>query len=107
MNLRYKTIPVSRETYARLSQRKERLGKRTWDELIQYLLDAHENLRRLQLVKVMCNDLREASASLPGWWKILRQRLVDEELATEALSYLKQKEGEPDIFIIDKEKCRQ
>jgi hypothetical protein len=83
------------------------LNKRTWDELMLYLLEVHENFRRLQLVKVVCNDLRESSASLPGWWKLLRQRLVDEDLAAEALSYLKQKEDEPGIFVVDKDKCRQ
>ncbi|WP_276813782.1 hypothetical protein [Desulfurococcus amylolyticus] len=103
----YTTITVSKQVYNELSDLKEKLGKKSWDELMQYLLDLNKKFRELNLVKVMCNDLREATASLPGWWKILRQSLVDEELATEALSYLKQKEGEPDIFVVDREKCKQ
>jgi predicted CopG family antitoxin len=106
MSLRYKTIPVLRDTFSKLEELKERLGMRTWDQLIQHLLETREKFRDLILVKVLCNDLRDASASLPGWWNLLRQRLGDEDLAVRALGYLREKKDEAGIFVVDTSKCK-
>jgi len=102
---RYNTIPVSADVYRRLLHIKEKRNKKTWNELIEELLSVYEEFRRVNLIKTLCNDLRESSASLPAWFKLLRSRLGDEELATDALSYLKQKDNEPGIFIVDISKC--
>jgi hypothetical protein len=103
----YTTIPVSKKSLEELQKLKARVGARTWDELVEKLLEALSECSRLKLVKVVCNDLRSAEAALPAWSRLLKSRLGDEELAADALAFLRPKQGMPDIYVVNPEKCEE
>ena len=98
-------IPATKDIYSRLLAIKKKRGIKTWCELLSFLLTIYESFGKLSVMKIMCSDMRETVAILPVWYKKLRDLLNDEDLVVEALRYLKQKEDEPEIFIVNTEKC--
>lgn len=105
--MKRRQIPISLrpETYRMLKRFKERSGRRTWDEFMEYLVKLAEETRELKVRVTMCNDLRESRASLPAWYRLLERRLPDGEAVAEALSYLAQDPSEPSNYVVDGRKC--
>ena len=98
---------VTKDVYDRLAEYKNKRKLRTWNEVMEELLNISKSFGKLSVIKIMCSDMREATAILPVWYKKLKNMLGDEDLVVEALRYLKQKEDEPDLFVVDINKCEK
>jgi hypothetical protein len=108
---KYAHVPVRHETYASLAKLKTELGVKSLEEVVQQLLKAYDDYKQLQIRekvrKVVCNDLSESRASLPGWMKILPPKLGSSDLVLAALDYLVPDPKEPGIFIVSKDRCKE
>jgi predicted CopG family antitoxin len=106
MSSKYTTIFVTRKVFEELAQLKKLLGARTWDELMRRLLDMYKECKKVKVKELVCNEMREAEAALVAWYRKLGEKLGDGEAVMEAMAYLREKPGEPGIFIVDEEKCK-
>jgi len=92
MRYEYKYVPVKKRTYEEVTKLKKRLGLKTYDEVVDMLINAFNDYQRVvvsrEVRQVMCNDLRESRAVLVGWVKLLKERLRDFNMVEEALKYL-------------------
>ena len=105
----YKTIAVKPETKNVLDRVRDRLGVRTYDELIMVLVSEFNRCVEMQVRdrvrKVMCNHFRESSATLSAWLKLLAKELDNVESIQLAVEYLKPRSDRPDELIVDVSKC--
>jgi len=105
----YKTIAVKPETKNVLDRVRDRLGVRTYDELIMVLVSEFNRCMELtyreRVRKVMCNHFRESSATLSAWLKLLAKELNNVESIQLAVEYLKPRSDRPDELIVDVSKC--
>jgi len=108
---RYMHIPVKPRTYRELQELKKKLGASTWEELVRRLLEAYREYRnfriRQRIAKALCNDYKDSRASLIAWVRLLAQRLSTGEELEQALEYLKKDEKDPELYTVDKERCRE
>jgi hypothetical protein len=108
---RFTTISVSRETKERLEELRVRVGARSWDQLLGELVRVYVEYSKLQAVlsarRTMCNDLREARASIAGWIRLLLTRLGDPQLLPLAAEYLVPDPQDPGIYVVDRDRCVQ
>jgi len=103
----YTTITVRSSTKRLLEDLKKRLRAETWDDLVSKLATVVEEWQEVKLrtsVKaVVCNDLKEARASLAAWVRLLASKLSNAAEVSLALEYLRPSEG--DTYSVDLDKC--
>jgi len=106
---KYVSIDIPEETYAKLVEAKKRLGARTWADFFDQLLKKYDACVELELEarvrQVVCNDLRQARASLAGWARLFASRLGDLLMMQKAFEYLKPDPAKPDDYVVDLDKC--
>lgn len=106
---RYTTISVSPKVKERLDVLRRELGVRSWDSFLTLLANEFrkqvEEGRRVRVRKEVCNELGEARASLTGWVRKLQSVLGSEKEVVIALEYLKRDPQDPEMLVVDKEKC--
>ena len=104
-------IPVSENTYDVVVKLRSKLGVRTWDEFMTILISEFDRcveLRsELMVRKVVCNDLKEARATLPAWLKLLSSKLGTVDMVVKAVEYLRPDPNNPNDLIVDSSKCTE
>ena len=109
MGSSFTTISVSPEVRNKLLILKSKLGIRTWDEFFEVLITEFNRCadlwNRERVRKVMCNEFRESSATLPAWVKLLTKELNDPTALQLAVTYLKPNPQKPDEYVVDTSKC--
>jgi hypothetical protein len=102
-------VSVSAEVKAALDGLKVRFGARTYDELFKKLVEALEEcdeLRsRAEVRRLLCSELRESKASLPGWIRLLASKLSRADALVIASEYLTPIPGSGGEYTVSKEKC--
>jgi hypothetical protein len=105
----YTTIALKPETKKVLDRVRDRLGVRSYDELITILVSEFSRCVEIQVRdrvrKVMCNHFRESSATLSAWLKLLTKELSDVGSIQLAVEFLKPKPDKPDELVVDISKC--
>jgi hypothetical protein len=100
---------VSPKVKERLDVLRRELGVRSWDSFLTLLANEFrkqvEEGRRARVRKEVCNELGEARASLAGWVKKLQSVLESEKEVVIALEYLRRDPQDPEMLVVDKEKC--
>lgn len=107
----YTTIALKPETKKVLDMVREKMGVKSYDELIAILVSEFNRCVELQVRdrvrKVMCNHFRGSSATLSAWLKLLAKELSDVESIQLAVEYLKPKPDKPDELVVDLSKCAE
>jgi len=105
----YTTIALKPETKRILDKVRDKLGVKSYDELITILVNEFNRCVELRVRdrvrKVMCNHFRESSATLPAWLKLLAKELNDVESIQLAVEFLKPKPDKPEELVVDLSKC--
>ena len=103
------TIAVSSKTKKRLEMLRKELGVRTYDDLINRLLESVNLCRdfmvKEKVVKALCNDLAETKAVLSVWSRLLSKKFDSKDEIAVALQYLIPSPDDPQIFVVNKEIC--
>ena len=103
------TVSVSAEVKAALDGLKVLVGARTYDELFKKLLEALEECDKLktrtEVRRLLCSELHESKATLPGWIRLLASKLSRADALVLASEYLAPIPGSGGEYTVDKKKC--
>jgi len=100
-NPRFSSIYVRIGTYERLKEFKNKLGTKTYSDVIDQALDALAKIDRLRIASVLCVKMATARATPMGWAKIFEKN----GLPADAFYFLKA-EGQNEL-VVDRDKCVQ
>jgi len=103
------TISVDPSVKKKLVKMKDKLGIKTWDEFFELLIVEFDRCLDIQtkvrVRKIICNDMREAKASLKVWMRLLTNKLGNVNAIQLAVEYLKPDPNNPEELIVDINKC--
>ncbi|MEM4620995.1 MAG: hypothetical protein QW607_12385, partial [Desulfurococcaceae archaeon] len=71
---------------------------------IEKLVEFYEKMSRERVKLVMCNDFKNAVASITAWSKLLMRAGLSKSEISEALGFLT---GSADELKVDKNKCKE
>jgi len=108
---RYTCISVSERAARKLQMLKREVGAGTWNQLLEILIKTFEEWRKTQIrkkvAKVLCNDFKEAKASLTAWARLLTKKLETKEEIATALEILEPSKEDPTTLEVNTNICNE
>ncbi|MEM4846457.1 MAG: hypothetical protein QW794_01700 [Thermosphaera sp.] len=101
---RWTTVRIDAGTREKLEQLRRELGARSLAEVIKLLVNEHEEAVKRRVKAILCNDLREVSASVVGWIRLLVSRGLRAGEIQQAFEYLA---GTAESMRVRAEKCKE